>query len=101
MANQDCPLCDAMASYRTINSPNGKRFDCPNCTEFFIDSASEDYIHNMVEVFKTEQRKKLSQMAASASPGKMMALREPNAAEVSTQMPGMRDNMIVEWTTTE
>ena len=77
-----CPLCDQDAVYDTIQQPYGKRFTCEHCSEFFIDASSEAYIGEMVEVFRTEQRKKLQAMAKSCAAPNLFVIRAPRADEI-------------------
>lgn len=95
--NQECPLCGGAASYRAVQEPDGKRFDCPVCTDFFIDATSEATLASFVEVTRTERRAALSALAKSSSPSKLLVIRKPRPEEVAHEGPGMaRTNMVMD-----
>lgn len=79
--SQDCPLCDKVATYEIVHDPFGKRFACPSCAEFFIDSSSERYLSKLPEVTKTETREKLRKIAESCPSDQLFVIREPRSDE--------------------
>jgi len=74
---QDCPLCDTPAAYTISHNPYCKHFECSVCGRFFIDASSERHLGGLVEVPKTEFRKKLSAAARATLPNQVFVIREP------------------------
>ncbi len=81
MNKQACPLCGGSAEFRWIASPEGKRFECPVCTRFFIDEHSEHEIASMVEVTRSEFKRAASKHAQQSGPNRLYVLREPRQEE--------------------
>lgn len=94
---QPCPLCDTPASYTMSHEPYCKHFTCPVCEEFFIDASSEQHLGGLVEVTKTEFRKKLSAAARGTRPDQVFVIREPQPKERGGNGHGVaRCNLIAE-----
>jgi hypothetical protein len=97
MTNQLCPLCDSPATYEISHQPYCKHFTCPVCTEFFIDPSSERHLSGLVEVPKTEFRKKLSAAARASGPEQIFVIRAPRPDEIGGDGHGIaRTNLIAE-----
>ena len=97
MTNQPCPLCDSPATYEIAHQPYCKHFTCPVCAEFFIDASSERHLGGLVEVPKTEFRKKLSAAARATKPDQVFVIREPRPEERGGDGRGVaRTNLIAE-----
>ena len=95
--NQSCPLCDISATYEISMEPHCKHFTCPNCAEFFIDASSERHLGGLVEVQKSEFRKKLSIAARATMSDQVFVIREPRAEERGGDGRGVaRTNLIAE-----
>lgn len=95
--SQNCPLCDTHAGYTISHEPYCKHFTCPVCEEFFIDATSERHLGGLVEVQKTEFRKKLSAAARSTRPDQVFVIREPRHEERGGDGRGVaRCNLIAE-----
>lgn len=88
MNQQACPLCGGSATYSTVHSPEGKRFQCPACSSFFIDEGAEFHLAGLPEVTRTERRKQLSQMARETKKGRLLVIRTPTQEEARTGIEG-------------
>ncbi|MEJ8852641.1 hypothetical protein [Variovorax rhizosphaerae] len=76
----------------------GKRYTCPKCTDFFIDSSSEDYLLGLPEVTRTAFRAGLSKHAQVVKPGYLFAIRAPRREEFGGDGRGVaRTTTISEW----
>lgn len=92
--NQPCPLCQRDSTFEMCAEPWGKRFSCPECTEFFIDSATEEYITSA----NTGVRETAAKKAKATPPGKLLVLREPRSDELGGDGHGVaRTTMIGEY----
>ena len=95
--SQQCPLCDNAAAYETVHDPDGKRFQCSECSEFFIDRCSEAYIASLVEVTKTDIRDKLKAGAQKCRKPDIYVIRGPRKEELGGDGRSVaRANMIAE-----
>ncbi len=93
-----CPLCDTAAYFAHVHTPAGKRFMCPICTDFFIETASEATLSGFPEGIRSERRAKLSNMAASAGPARFLVIRKPKSSKIAHESPGLpQTNMIIEF----
>jgi hypothetical protein len=98
MENQKCPLCDLVASFKSVHSPYGRLFSCKECSDFFIDSASESYLLEIPEVTRTEARNKLIELAKSSRNGQLLVIREPRNDEIHGDGHGAAKlRMLTEW----
>lgn len=98
MTQQACPLCGSAADFRLIDSPEGKHFDCPVCTRFFIDEHAEDEIGSMVEVTRTEFKRGASECAQRSGPDRLYVLRQPMRHELGGDGRNVAQRTIVtEW----
>ena len=94
---QTCPLCDTPATYTISHDPYCKHFTCPTCNEFFIDASSEKHLGGLVEMPKTEFRKKLSAAARATLSNQVFVIREPLPKERGGDGHGAaRTNLIAE-----
>ena len=92
---QTCPLCDTPATYTISHDPYCKHFTCSVCNEFFIDASSEKHLGGLVEVPKTEFRRKLSTAARATLPNQVFVIREPLPEERDGDGQGVaRTNLI-------
>lgn len=99
MTQQACPLCGNPAEYRRVTSPEGKHFECPVCTRFFIDEHSEYEIDSMVEMTRSEFKRGASECAKRSGPDRLYVVREPRADELGGDGHGVAQRTIVtEWT---
>lgn len=91
--NQLCPLCRTPATF--TQSTKSKHFKCPVCSEFFIDSFSEDYLAGLIEMPKTEFRKTLSTAACATLPGQVFVIRETLPEERGGDGNGVARNYLI------
>ncbi|WPG35336.1 hypothetical protein [Variovorax sp. EBFNA2] len=96
---EPCPLCNRPASYVETQRPHrGKRFECVNCTHFFIDEVAEQVILNMVESTRSEARAKASKQAQASGPDRLYVMRAPKQNELGGDGHGVaRSTMMSEW----
>lgn len=97
MRRQTCPLCGNGASFDITHNPEGKRFTCQHCSDFWIDGGSERHLENLPEVTRTERKQKLSKMAKTATDGKLLVIREPSYDEARTGIKNQTKTMIAEY----
>jgi len=98
MNNQECPLCAVTADFKVVNSPFGKIFSCKECGDFFIDSASENYLLEIAEVTRTELRNRLIELAKSSKNERLLVIREPRNDEIHGDGHGVAKlRMLTEW----
>lgn len=79
--NTICPLCDSSATFS--RSGKFKLYACQKCTNFYIDESAEDCLSGLVEVFKTEFRRKLSDLSRRKAEGTRFVIREAPAVDKS------------------
>lgn len=79
--NNPCPLCDANAFYQQGHTY--RHYTCPTCTDFYIDEVAEEGLAELVEVFRTEFRKKLSNAVKTRPPGTRYLIREADPVDRS------------------
>lgn len=79
--NNPCPLCDTNAVYR--QGRTYRNYTCPTCTDFYIDAVAEERLEELVEVFRTEFRKKLSNAVKTRPPGTRYIIREADPVDRS------------------
>lgn len=75
--NNPCPLCDTNAVYRQGHTY--RHYTCPTCTDFYIDAVAEDGLKLLVEVFRTEFRKEISDLARTRASGLQCIIRESDS----------------------
>lgn len=98
MHPQKCPLCASDAHFSITHRPNGKRFECPNCTEFWIDDYAENYLSELPEFSYTDFRQRLSAQAKKTAPEHLYVIREPKDSEVTGDGYGVARAMLrSEW----
>lgn len=76
-----CPLCETSAVYRQGHTY--RHYTCPKCTDFYIDAVAEEGLAELVEVFRTEFRKKLSSAAKTKPSDTRYIIREADPVDRS------------------
>lgn len=79
-------------------NPEGKRYICQHCTEFWIDQYAEHFLSNVPEISRTEMRKKLSTQAQKTADGHLYVIREPKRTEITGGGHGVASTSLeTEW----
>jgi len=95
---QSCPLCGQEAIFNFTYKPDGKRFHCPHCTEFWIDESSEAHLENMLKDTRDEFKQKLSLRAKKSRPDRLWVIRKPRADEAHGDGRRVARRMLIaEW----
>ena len=99
VSKQECPMCGDEALYKTVRSPlHGKRFTCPTCLVFFIDSYGESEISNWPTGVAKDRKLKLQKWTQDCQGDKLLVIREPLDEEIRGNGHGIaRDKLIVEY----
>lgn len=98
MNQAQCPLCGGPASYRSVSEPDGKRFECPACTQFFIDSHTEQELASMGEFARSDFKRDASECARRSGPSRLYVLREPRPDELGGDGYSVaRRTIVTEW----
>ncbi len=100
MNHAQCPLCGGPAKYRSVSAPDGKRFECPVCTQFFIDEPSENYLSGLPEIAQSEHRQLLSKKARETGDGRLFVIRHATPEEAHTGIAGQTRELIAEYVKT-
>ncbi|WP_148293034.1 hypothetical protein [Comamonas sp. B-9] len=98
LSSQTCPLCGQTASFVITSKPHGKRFTCEQCTKFWIDDYSEDYLSAIPEMAVSEMKATLSGKARKTAEGHLYVIREPKPSEITGDGHGVaRTSLVTEW----
>lgn len=68
-----CPLCNGSAQFTLVDAGHFKHYLCSKCVKFEISLPAEQ----MVLGRSSEEREKLSTMAAAAGDAKLLSIRRP------------------------
>jgi len=80
--HQNCPLCAAPATYRTVDAGNYKHFACPKCTHFQISRRAEKALTK-----SSQERRDLYASEAPKAPHQQILVIRMQPPEYQRQHP--------------
>lgn len=98
MSYEVCPLCSHHATFKSTENPEGQRYKCQDCGEFWIDDYAISYLARIPESNRHSTLEKLSAQVRRGHPAHVCVIRQPRPSEITGDGHGVaRLSLMTEW----